>query len=172
MNLAVIDDISQLPSEATVRPRRAHALHSHMCPKQRRASQTALTTSRQTALTTSLCLSVSLSLCLGFSLWLLITAQVEVHRASALGWDGIMAATKSSLPTVSQAGIASTISPPNSPHRCRSQLSFLSCLVCLSVCLSCLSVCLSVCPSVRPSVRLCVCPCVGRSVCLPIRLTA
>ena len=104
MNLAVIDDISQLPSEATVRPRRAHALHSHMCPTQRRASQTALTT--------SLCLSVSLSLCLGFSLWLLITAQVEVHRASALGWDGIMAATKSSLPTVSQAGIASTISPP------------------------------------------------------------
>ena len=39
-----------------------------------------------------------------------------MHRASALGWDGV-AATKSSLPTVSQAGTVATITPPvNAKH--------------------------------------------------------
>ena len=43
-------------------------------------------------------------------------ATVELHRASALGWDGV-AATKSSLPTVSQAGTVATITPPvNTNH--------------------------------------------------------
>ena len=101
MNLAVIDDIAQLPAEATVRPLCARCTSLHTVLH---------------VLRFAVVVWVAVLAHVGGTL-LCAATQVEVHRASALGWDGMAAATKSSLPTVSQAGIASTISPPTSPHR-------------------------------------------------------